>query len=388
MKNFYLGLFGIIVVLCLPQCRGGNTAESKSDNTGLNALEQRGLATGVQYARGFTIRQEKNYTELCIIDPWKRSDTFAVYHVVKDVEAMAKHHDDSQLIVANPQRWAIFSTTHVGFLEALGASDHVIGCTTPNRLYNAQLHKKFVNGGLIRIGSDMEYNFESLINQRPDIIIQTGFAGQKSKDARIRQTGTQLVYVMEWMEPTPLGRAEWIKVFGLLLNKKEEADSVFLSVEKAYNDLKLSLGSITDRQKVLVGNNFKGTWYMPGGENYMSHFLSDAGFSYPWADSKESGSLPLSFESVFNKFSDASVWLNVSSNNLEELKTEDPRYALIQAFKKGQVYSINNRVSRGTSNDFWEGAVIHPDWVLADLIYIAHPEILPGHSMVYYKKLQ
>ncbi len=388
MKKAYLGLLWLVIFLSFAcSNRSRSTAITAVSSTGKNVTVQN--SEGIpEYARGFTIREGEKYTELCIMDPWSRSDTFAVYRVTNAGQKRNSIKDDESVLPLNPKRWAVFSTTHVGFMDALGASDLIIGCTTPDRLYNEKLYHKYISGELIRIGSDMEYNFETLMVQKPDIIIQTGFAGQKAKDAMIRQSGIDIVYVMEWMEPTPLGRAEWIKVFGLLLNCESKADSVFENVKHSYSILKNKVMDIEHRPKVIIGNNFKGTWYMPGGGNYMSQFLEDAGYSYPWSDSKESGSLALGFETVVHEFTDAPLWLNVSAKELNDLKYEDSRYTLFKAFTEGDVYSLNNRVVRGMANDYWEGAVVHPELVLADLIYIAHPDLLNGHQLVYYKKLQ
>ncbi len=348
----------------------------------------RSISGSEKYARGFVIREEEGYTELSILDPWNQRDTFAVYQVLKPDVAIPDHLDKEKILRANPARWAIFSTTHVAYLDAFGEAERVIGCTTPDRLYHSALYDKYKKGDLIRIGSDMEYNYESLVNQQPDIIIQTGFAGQLAKDARIRQTGIDLVYVMEWLEPTPLGRAEWIKVFGLLLNMESVADSIFQSIEEDYLELKGQISDQIEHPKVLIGNSFKGTWFMPGGGNYMSEFLKDAGFFYPWYEKKESESLPLGFEAVVHEFNDAPFWLNVSARKLSDLTIEDPRYSMFRAFKEKEVYSLSNRMLRGLANDYWEGAIMQPHVVLADLIFIAHPEVLPNHKLVYYKKLQ
>lgn len=363
--------FGVFILFILVFLVSGCGPEASQADAGHLPAQS---APGNTDATGFEIHPFPGGADLLVLDPWNGSDTFASYHVV---------YEDKKW-----ERWAVFSTTHIGFLDALGESDRVVGCTTPDRIYHADLYEKFKSGDLIRIGSDMEYNFESLLDQKPDLVIQTGFAGQKTKDARILNTGIDLVYVMEWLEPTPLARAEWIRVFGLLLNKQELADSIFQTIRAEYLALCESVTLLEDRPEVFVGNNFKGTWFMPGGNNYMSKFLIDAGFSYPYFESKESGSLPLSFESVMHTFGKSPIWLGVSAETLDQLLEEDERYALFTAFQNKKVFSLTNRVVREMGNDYWEGGVIQPHIILKDLIHIAHPEMDRNHELVFYKQIK
>ena len=368
MKISLVVSIGFFCLAILQACSSGYQSDKQADSVSLIP------ARGNTDARGFEIAPFEGGADLIILDPWNARDTFANYHIV---------FGDTDW-----QRWAVFSTTHIGFLDALGESDRVIGCTTPDRIYNKGLYEKYKAGNLIRIGSDMEYNFESLMDQHPDLVIQTGFAGQKTKDARIINSGINLVYVMEWLEPTPLGRAEWIRVFGLLLNKSKEADSIFSSIRHEYLYLCDYIAEVSERPEVFVGNNYRGTWFMPGGKNYMSRFLQDAGFSYPYLNSNESGSLPLSFETVIHQFGRSPVWLGVSAESLKELVAEDERYKLFEAYRNQLVYSLSNRVIRDLGNDFWEAGVINPQEILKDLITIAHPDLFPEHELTYYKKLR
>jgi len=339
------------------------------------------------YARGFSIVEKDQGYELTLMDPWNTGDIFASYFILPDGSKIQGASDNSKPVALPIDRWAVSSTTHIGFLEALGEADRVVGCTSPDRIYNQDLIARYQKGDIKKIGSDMEFNFESVLGIEPDIILQTAFEGQKSKDQRFHSTGLDFVYILEWMEPHPLGRAEWIKVFGLLTGKMAEADSIFSKVSEQYKQLKASVAELKERPLVMMGNNFNGTWYMPGGENFMCRFFEDAGYDYPYVSSDYRGSLALNFENVLDEFREADIWLGVSAEGMNDLLEADSRYSLFAPAAKGKVYSVNGRLNDNMGNDYWESGVVFPDLILSDLINIAHPEILPEHKLIYYKRL-
>jgi iron complex transport system substrate-binding protein len=237
------------------------------------------------------------------------------------------------------------------------------------------------------MGRDLEYNLEYLVAKKPGLVLQSGIEGQFNPDPRLAEIGIPVLYILEWMEPTPLGRSEWIRVFGMLTGKVREADSLFAIIEKDYLALsELGHGSQI-KPLILTGTNFKGTWYMPGGRNYQARFFEDAGMEYPYKLTKQSASLALSFETVVNDLGEAPVWVGTTTDSLSQLLAAEERYAIFRAVKSKKVYSITNRVNANGGNDYWESGVVRPDKVLADLLFIAHPELLPGHAWNYYKPM-
>ncbi len=362
-------LFGLILISCIFGCSNKNNPDVGGESSSVDYVQD--IENTNSYAKGFRITKTKNAHQLDLLDPWNEGKSFASYTISPPYK-----------------RWAVSSTTHIGFLSALGEEDRIVGCTSPDRIYSEKLAARYRKGDIAKIGSDMEFNFESVLGIEPDIILQTAFEGQKKKDQRFLSTDLEFVYILEWMEPHPLGRAEWIKVFGLLTGKMQEADSIFEEVESQYNDLKHLIEKEESKPLVMFGNNFNGTWYMPGGENYMCRFLEDAGYEYPFLESDNRGSLALNFENVLEQFRTADLWLGVSAKTLSELSRADSRYALFDPFNKGKVYSVNGRINNDMGNDYWESGVVFPNLILADLVSIAHPEILTGHKLRYYKQLE
>jgi iron complex transport system substrate-binding protein len=185
-----------------------------------------------------------------------------------------------------------------------------------------------------------------------------------------------------------LGRAEWLKFMALLVDKEYTADSIFSAIEAEYVGLRDMVFRKLNWPSVMTGSNFRGTWYMPGGNSYLAHMLVDAGAQYYYANDSTRGSLPLNVESVLKNFYNAEVWLNCNFNSISELIAADGKHALFQSVATGRVYNFNKRQLPSGANDYWESAVVRPDWLLKDLIAILHPDLLPEYELMYHLPLK
>lgn len=344
-----------------------------------------GHETDVRHAHGFAIIGYPYGYHLRLYNPWARGEVLRDYWIGKADSIPSGLN--AMVIPSGCRRIAISSTTHAGFLVALRQVDRLVGSTNPERLFDDKLAKRYRDGNLLNLGRDMDFNQEALLDAEPDLILQTAFEGQLAKDKALTATGIPILYMQEWMETSPLGRAEWIKVMGLITGEIQGADSLFKLIEEEYQGLCRLIGPNTPRIKVLSGNNFKGTWFIPGGLNFMTLFFKDAGMTHPWDTTGIQGSLALSFETVFDELADADVWIGINAGTGAELTAMNSRYELFEAFKNRRVYTVSGRENRFGNNDFWESGVVFPNRILADLIYIAHPMILPDHQLLYYRKL-
>ncbi len=163
------------------------------------------------------------------------------------------------------------------------------------------------------------------------------------------------------------------------------------TIEYAEKYLRMADKAKNIKVKPTVLNNapYQGVWWIAGGSSYAARLIEDAGGDYMWSDNEQSGSLMLDFEAVFEKAADVDFWINPGIwRSLDEARAEDERYAEFKAFQKGSVYNNNRRMNEHGFSDYWESGVANPDVVLADLITIFHPDFLPGHELVYYKKLK
>lgn len=190
------------------------------------------------------------------------------------------------------------------------------------------------------------------------------------------------------MEENPLGRAEWIKFMAAFFGKAAAADSIFNEIDSSYRALAALAAGAARKPVVLVGAPFGGAWWVPGGHTYVARLLADAGAAYPWAGDTTRGSLNMDLEAVLAKAGGAEIWLNVWGwKDLADARAQDDRYALFRAFREGNVWNNDRIRCADGGRDFFETGTARPDWVLADLIAILHPELLPGHVMRWYRRL-
>jgi len=228
-----------------------------------------------------------------------------------------------------------------------------------------------------------------LLDLKPDIVIGFSINSNNKMFATIEKMNIPVILNGAWLEETPLGRAEWIKLFGVLFNKEKEADSIFSNIEKNYLEAKKIALNAERIPTIISGGLFKDIWNLPAGESFEATFLADANTNYLWKDAKGTGSLSLNIENVFEKGHDAEIWISPSFyNSLEQLKNANDIYPKFKAFKNDHVYTFVNK--KGTTGGllYFELAPARPDLVLKDLIKIAHPELLPDYEFTFFEKLK
>jgi iron complex transport system substrate-binding protein len=220
----------------------------------------------------------------------------------------------------------------------------------------------------------------------PDLIFSS-YLGDES--GKLREAGFSVVENLQWLESTPLARAEWLKFMALFLNREVEAERLFSSIEERYERAKSRAIAVSRQPTVMCGSDYRGTWFVPGGRTYVAKFIEDAGGNYLWKDDSSLESIPLKMEAVLSRAKNADIWLlHMSSiRSRKELGELEPRNALFSAFKTGEVYNNDAILSAGGGNDYWENGVNNPDLVLLDLIAVLHPDLVPDHRSRWYRKL-
>ena len=192
----------------------------------------------------------------------------------------------------------------------------------------------------------------------------------------------------DWLEESPLGRAEWIKFFGLLFDREKEADSIFTGIEKSYLEARKIASTARNRPSLFSGVLFKDQWNLPAGGSFTAQLYKDANTKYLWEETDGTGSLVLGFEAVFDKAKDAELWIGsgyyTSKKDLEEANTH---YGSFRAFKEDRVYTFAKKKGKNGGVVYFELAPLQPDVVLKDLIKAAHPELLPGYDPFFLEKL-
>ena len=312
-----------------------------------------------------------------------------VYVLVHQGESDVVELQEGETLIELPiDRVAIMSSSNIGYIDLLGKLGLIKALADKNRLYNKELKQGVELGSVEVLGNSAAINLEDLLVCNCDIFIQTAYDAHSSEDDAIKKAGVNIVYNTDWMEKTPLARAEWIKFMGLLLDENQLADSIFQQIEQNYIQLKQSADTLSYKPDVLVGALYKDIWYMPGGASFKARLLADAGTNYHWANDSTEGSLALTFETVLAEQINAPEWIEAPFKTKKELLSSDERYAYFDAFKIGAVYDNLKRSNTGGGNDYWEMGLCRPDEILKDLIRIFHPEIMDDGELKYYERVK
>lgn len=376
-----------IVWVILTSCSNSKN-QSGEKAIDIPAAETSSFQPEVRYSNYFTIETVDHYKTIVVKNPWSEEDTLVSYVLYPKGTEIPEVKWAEFTISVPVNKVVTTSSPHIGLIQLIDELDKIVGVGEDQYLYNPGIYQKVNNGTISKVGSLKDGNLEVLLDLFPDLVMRTGYDNARNDDERLKDAGIPVSYNVEWMETSMLARAEWIKFIGAFFNKDEEADSIFRSIEKEYLETLNLTKDIKNRPSVMTGSNFKGTWYMPGSDSYMTKLILDAGGDYYFKNEKSTGSLPLSFEVVLDKLMDAEYWIGPRAESLKELEMMDERYGLFNAFKKGHVYTFNKRMSENGGNDYWETGMTRPDLILKDVIKIFHPDLLPNHELYYFKKLQ
>ncbi len=347
-------------------------------------------APEIRYATGLTMRPVGACVLVEVLRPWRDSSVALSYLLVPRGTTPPEGHDDAVVIETPVRTMVAMSTTQVAFACALDARDALVGVSTSKLVCDPEVRARIDSGELPDVGEGATVNMELLLDLEPDLVV-TGASGSAATDCheRVNEAGVPALVCGSWMEETPLGRAEWIKLYAMLLGKEDEAKRLFDGVAERYEALAAKARGVEPKPTVLANTDFEGTWWVPGGRSYVAAYFRDAGANYVWSDDPTAGGAPMSLEAVLARAADADYWLHPgSATSLEELLAMDGRYDLFRAFAEGRVYNNDARTNEHGGNDYWEKAAVEPDVVLADLVWIFHPDLAPDHEPVYYRRLQ
>jgi iron complex transport system substrate-binding protein len=344
----------------------------------------------IQYAHGFSIDYHDHFKLVRVLNKLASGMDTLRYLLVQDGYPVPSGYPGTQLIHIPVKTIVGMSSMHVALADFAGVADRITGMGSLAYISSPEVRKNAKAGKVAEVGLDGNMNNELIISMNPGVLIamgnpDAGFGRYKT----LTDAGIPVLLNAEWLESTPLGRAEWVKLMAALVNKEDLVNKKFDSIAQAYNALARLGSGATGKPHVIIGIPFKDSWYVPAGESYMGRFLRDAGAGYKWADSKGTGSLSLNFEAVAPEALTADYWLNVGYvDSKKDIVAKDPRYGAFRSFLTDKVYNNNKLTNDQGSNDYWESGGVNPQLVLADMIKILHPELLPGHQLVYYKQLK
>lgn len=276
-----------------------------------------------------------------------------------------------------------FSATIIGMLQELDLASSIVGVQEMKYIYNHTVKDNYKNGKIIEAGYETQLTIEPIIAAKPALILYNGFNTDFPHQKQFEAVGIQCVPIFDWREETPLGRAEWIKIYGFLYGKLDEATRLFDEISKKYNQLKEKAKKLHASELVMSGNMMGSEWYSPAGQSFYAQFLKDANITYAYADSKGTGSIANTLENYLTKNRHATIWINAGAKSLKELIVINPKANLFDAFQNNQVYCYSPN-----DNFYWEMSSIEPDKLLNDLIQITHPEEKQSEKLYFYSRLK
>jgi iron complex transport system substrate-binding protein len=359
-----------------------------SCSTNKNKTEPIESISSIRYAVGFKVTIVGNSKLVEVKQPYQNAISGYQYLLVPTGEEPPIHDETTQVITVPVENIVCTSTTHIPLLDYINETEKLIGFPTTDYISSEKMRKR-IDAGLVKdLGIEKGMNIEMLYTLKPSLVLGYTMTKDLGQLKKIQELGIPVVINAEYLEKHPLGRSEWIKFMALFFGKEKEADSVFAEIEKEYLTTQQLASEVKIKPTVLSGIVYGDAWFMPGGQNYAAKLLKDAGCEYLWAADSTNGFLQVSFESVYAKAKDADLWIGVGSfNKLAEIKANEERYTLFNAFKKQQVYSYNARKGAKGGSEFLELGYLRPDLILKDLVKIAHPELMPSYDLFFHKKL-
>ncbi|NCP20520.1 MAG: ABC transporter substrate-binding protein [Zetaproteobacteria bacterium] len=340
----------------------------------------------VVFASGFAIYKTQDYTKLVIKNPFPNANkTFVYYLVNKDQHPKI---NDGIIIKVPINRIVVTSTTHIPMIDALDKATSIVGFPNLDYISTPNVRKLIDEHKIVDLGNNLQVNTEVLLGLNPDVLIGFSMQSENKMYETIQKAGIPVILNGDWLESTPLGRAEWLKFFGALYQKDALADSLFNQIVNDYQQItKLAL-SAKERPSVLSGNMNGAIWNLPAGESYNAQFFKDANTQYFWQNSKGNGSLNLSFETVFSQAQNAQIWIAAGAyKSFQQLKDANPHYSEFKSFKTKQIYTFALTIGAKGGSLFYEEAALKPNLVLKDIIKVVHPELLPKYEPYFLKKL-
>lgn len=346
----------VLLYLFLVLISCNNTASHKANNKVKST-------TQVEYAHYFQLIQKGGKTVLEITHP-----------------------DSKKTITLNPlvdnKKIIALSGTSIGMMSKLNLENWIVGVQDMKYVYNPGVKQNFQQHKVIETNMGGQMQLESIIQIKPKMIFYNGFNNKFPHQTQFQKVGIDCIPIYDWREKEPLGKAEWIKVYGFLYGKLDKATQLFEEIKKDYLQTKEQAKHLKTSKTLMSGNIYGGTWYCPAGESFFAQLMKDANISYAYYSEKGTGSVAFTLEKILKDNQQASIWINPGVASLNDLLGINPKAKLFESFQNGQVFDHMHH-----ENFYWEVSSIEPAKLLNDLIIISHPEFQTSDSLYFYKKL-
>ena len=375
---FYKSLF-VLSFLAFIGCKKNEKSEVAKITIAKNTIE---------YASGLAIYEYNGYSVIKVINPWPDANKNFTY-ILQEKNSIVPDSLQKYTTIQVPlQSIVATSTTNIPFLEMLGVEKSLTGFPHTDYISSEKTRQLIDNGSVKNVGQNEKLNMEQLIELAPDLIVTFGVDNNNPMIDNLQKSGLKVLIQADWMEQTPLGKAEWIKLYGALFGKGKEAKILFDNIVKNYNEALKLVVNKKPESNVLYGSMYQNQWFVAKGNSWVAQFMKDAKSNYLWSNVEGTGSLGLSFENILDKAKNADFWIASGSfKTLSELGESNPHYSQFDAFANKNVYTFESKLGAKGGTIYYELAPSRPDLVLKDYIKIFHPELLPDYTFTFAQKL-
>lgn len=396
-------IFGALVVLLVVACQGGKTASGEGGDT-----------LQMKYAELLTIVKHNDgaYTEAIIENPWKKGTTLHKYILVpkgkEGDETVARLKDDIREnatlqmgshcdIVRTPlESNVVFTAPHCQLMYELGCKNAITGICDKDyinipdikervKLSDGKASTSDTDKVIIDCGSSMQPDIERIISLKPEGLFISPFENSGGY-GKLDKLHILIIETADYMETSPLGRAEWMKFYGLLFKSEERSDSLFSSIEKEYLALKAEAAKLPLGLSILTERKMGSVWYVPGGKSTMGILLKDANAKYIFADDTHSGSLAYGPERILSKGTQIDVWafkyFGGKALSKSDLLAEYEGYKALKTFNQNSIYQVDT-----STQPYFELTSFHPEILLREFIILAHPKATQFGKLRFYQHL-
>ncbi len=383
MNFFSLIKFGLkincfIILLFLYSCN------NKQNNESTKTVIQN------EFAQGFSIETFIDYKKISVFDPWQNAESEKFeYYLIKNEQKTPDFFTNEQVIKIPVEKIICLSTTHLGYIEKLDKRGTIVGISETKFVYDSIIQSYIEKGTIQEVGYEQSMNVEKIISLKPDVVFAYDInGGQYNMYTQLENFGIPVVFVGEYLENEPLGKAEWIKFFAAFFSEDSLGNQYFEEIKQEYINLQKSVkNNKQDKPGVLVNTPFQGIWYLPGGNSYFSKIIDDAGGNYLWKNNKSNESFSISLEDIYTLNDSIDILLNPGMyNSISDITKSDTRLKNLYCIVNQKVYNNNKRINKYGGNDFWESGTVNPHLILKDLIIIFDEK--QNGELYYYQKIQ
>lgn len=379
MKHLFSKFIFIVSFFLLAGCK-------KTENT--EVVTQKVPQNSIEYASGLSIVKYEGYSVVTVSNPWPNADKNFKY-ILKEKDAEVPDSLQSYTSIKVPlESVVVTSTTNIPFLEMLDVESKLTGFPHTDYISSEKTRALIDKGSVKNVGQNEKLNIEQLIDLSPDLIVTFGVDNNNPMLDNLKKSGLNTLIQADWMEQSPLGKAEWIKLYGALFGKEDKAKELFDKIVSSYNQALKLVAQKPAASTVLYGSMYQDVWYVAKGNSWIAQFMKDAHANYLWSDLKGTGSEGLSYEKVLDKAKTANVWIvSGAFKTLDELQKANPHYSEFDAFKNKTVYCLESQLGASGGTVYYELSPSRPDLVLKDYIKIFHPDLLPSYEFTFALKL-